>query len=236
MVRCEQMEDQSDEDLIVIMSWKDEEPAAARGAWKEFYTRHHEEVYRRIWRWIGNRSPLDQDRTRDLVVEAFRTLFESKAAKYKPVGGERTRQDRNAKAWFFRIVQNTIHDEFRNSQPMYGKVVSLSDEAGLEIADLENGTALSPYEEKVQRMGVILDSLNEREKKIAMTIASAINYDSGKQQRMSSCELHDIAEELETTPENIRQLRKRLKERIRYLFESQVPTIQVKSKLSGVKK
>lgn len=236
MVRCEEMDDQSDEDLIVIMSWKDEESAAARSAWEEFYKRHYEEVYRRVWRWIGNRSPLDQDRARYLVVEAFRTLFESKAAKYKPVGGERSRQDRNAKAWFFRVVQNTINDEFRDTQPMYGKVVSLSDESGLEIADLENGLELSPYDEKVQRMGAILDSLNEREKRIAMTIASAINHDTGKQHRMSPRELHDLAEELETTPENIRQLRKRLKERIRSVFESPLPTTQIKSKMSRVTK
>jgi RNA polymerase sigma factor (sigma-70 family) len=236
MVRCAEMEDQTDEDLIVIMSFKDEDPAAARGAWEEFYTRHYAEVFRRIWLWICNRGPLDEDRAQYLVLEAFRALFESKAAKYEPVGGERTRQDRNAKAWFFRIVQNTINDEFRHTQPIYGKVVSLSDESGIEIADLENGSELFPYEEKVQRMGAILDSLSERDKKIAMTIASAINYDTGKQHRMSPREIHDLAEALETTPENVRQLRKRLKEKIRSVFESELPTTQIKSKMSGVTK
>ncbi len=213
------MDSENDEDLIFYMSCRVDDLATARAAFEEFYNRHYEDVYRKIYRWVVNRSPLTEDDARSIIVDAFRDLFEYKAQKYVPVGGTDKQMTSNVKAWFMRIVKNNVIDHFRTEQPMYGKVVSIDSMQGFDLPDVESEFELTAFEDKVQHMGQILDTLSERDRLIAMTIVSVVDLETGQQRRMSRDELESIADKIGTTSDYIRQLRKRLIERIKKEFE-----------------
>ncbi len=221
------MKEQHDEDLILFMACREEEPETAREAFLAFYDRHYQQLFRWIYRKFVINSQLTSEDAEEILVDAFRDLYFKKAQKYESPGGTAEQRTRNVKAWFMRIVTNDFYQYFRDQQPVYKNVVSL-ETVRFDLADIENDFELTDYERNVQFMVEVLDSLNDKDRQIAMTIQEVVDIETGKQRRMSPQELEIIAANIETSPANIRQRRKRLIALIKAKFsDSEIQKLRV---------
>ena len=97
----------SDEDLVEMMAWDSTDPAIARAAWGEFFTRYKKRVF---WLCRGYHDPWN------VVGEVFRRAKE--AANGFDVGPVRNEHDQGKKqyillAWLGSIARSIACDQYR---------------------------------------------------------------------------------------------------------------------------
>lgn len=203
---------ESDEDLLVFMTMRSDDLAVANAAFAEFYERHVHYLFRRC-RGATNKI-LDESGAWDIVQETFIRVYE-RAATFDGEGiTDPDRLQRRVRAWLGRIAVNIFRDRLRGQLGV--REISLDDQ---EIAKEPESQSPSSPSANRKLLDEAIDSLSEKEQRVLRTTFQY--YQPGKQhQRLPNDVAEDLAKELETTSDNVRQLRHRALQKIKEYIKS----------------
>ncbi len=208
--------EETDVDLMGYMSMREEDPATARDAWAEFYRRHVDYLYavcRRAYGYIL----IGETGVGDIVAETFHRAFR-KAELYDAAGiDDPVRIRRRSRAWLGRMAQRLVQDTLRNTQrlPTYHfeseRWENMPEQPGVPQRD----------DDLIRRVRRALEQLSEKEQVVVRTTFEW-HRPGRDHQRLPNDVVADLAETLETTPENLRQIRRRALNKIRALLKPSV--------------
>jgi len=204
----------SDADLLGYMSLAADDPAGAKAAWAEFYRRHVRYLYAVCLRAYG---PLlgGEAGVADLVAETFKRVYEH-ADKFDAVGLTDPDQLRlRTRAWLGRIAQRLAQTALRGRSRMPTKLFDHDYWQSVSQQDVPAGDSKTSG-----RVRAAIESLDEREQIVIRTTFQWYQPDK-QHQRLPNDVAADLAANLATTPENLRQIRRRAMRKIReYLIAS----------------
>jgi RNA polymerase sigma factor (sigma-70 family) len=212
------MESENDEALLLFMGMKDDDPNEARLAWAEFYKRHKKYLYAVCWK-ACQLLPDPKQTAMDLVSATFQKVYES-ADTFKPIdNGDEDHMRRRVCAWMGEIAQRLLIDDYRNNtDPKH--LVSLG-ELDTELSSHREIPELSP---KIALVRNALDILNEKERMVILLYYQW--YEIGKEnQRLPNGVCDEIAKTIGSTKENVRQIHRRAKQKIKEYLEQHVDLI-----------
>lgn len=202
---------ESDADLMVYMSMGEDDATAARDAWAEFYERHVGYLHAVCVRAYGDILTGDTG-VGDLVAETFRRAFRGAHLFRADENEGPVRQRRRSRAWLGRIAQRLLQDTLRKRRRL--DTVHLAPEAWQQIP--EQTPTAETNGELVGRVRQALSQLSTKEQTVIRVTFHW--YQPGKpHQRLPNDVAADLAESLQTTPENLRQIRRRALQKIRML-------------------
>lgn len=198
----------TDEDLLAYMAMKgDPSCRAAAGA---FYKRHNEFVGAVLKKQGAGRLVGGDEGLVDVVQNTFWAAYQ-KADTYSPCGSaDPGRQRRACRAWLIGIARNMIREMLTRPVSVVSDV-ALDDciELGIDVREgADSDPALAAAVEEA------LGKLTERELEVVRV--SMMFFKPGeKNQRLPNSVSQNLANELSTTPENIRAMRKRAFDKLR---------------------
>ena len=201
--------DESDADLLIYMSMADDDAAGARAAWEEFYRRHCAYLYAVCLRAYGDLLG-GEPGAADLVAEAFMRAYEH-ADTFDAGGvadGDALR--RQVRAWLGRIAHRLAQTVLRGRGRLPTRL--LEHDQWQQIAEGERGDPADSPRARLAREALL--SLTEREQ---MVLCATFQwYQPGQEhQRLPNDVAADLSETLQTTPENLRQVRRRALRKVR---------------------
>ena len=193
-------------ELLRRMADDASEQSARRDAWGVFYERHAKYVYRKCvaahWKLIGI------DNVADVVNDTFLRAYE-KAATFRLSGASAEDQQRIVRAWLLRINENIVRDRFRNSPN-----IVFAEESELEDQEDPRDETAEPPSVKSVLIEEGLKQLSDREQRVLRETVFWF-VPGARHQRMPHAAMASLAEELNTTPANVRQMRARALETLR---------------------
>ena len=203
----------TDADLMDYMSMSDEDPSTAREAWSEFYRRHVDYLYgvcRHAYEPVlGGEAGVE-----DIVAETFHRAFR-KAALFDAKGIEDpVRIRRRTRAWLGRIAQRLVLDTLRGAQRLPTSHLGTGTWENIQ----EQPSHPARDDKLIRQVRDALKKLSEKEQ-IVIRITFEWYQPGRPHQRLPNDVVADLAETLETTPENLRQIRRRALKKIRALLE-----------------
>ena len=205
----------SDGDLLECMALAEADPVAAREAWEQFYVRHVRYLYAVCMRAYG--CMVGDAGVADLVAETFHRAYEH-AGTFRPVDGDDgDLLRRRTRAWLGRIAQRLFQTLLRTR----GRVatVRLSQEHWQNVAaeppEIPAGEGASP---RIRQVREAIARLTGREQTVLRVTMQWYRPDMDNQ-RMPEAVVAELAESLQTTPENLRQIRRRALRKIRQFLQ-----------------
>ncbi|MBA7614365.1 hypothetical protein ES703_21629 [subsurface metagenome] len=211
----------SDYDLLEMMTWKESDPDVAREAWAELYRRHAKYLYsvcRRYALGLGG-----DEAAEDLTSETFKHVYEKGASTFRP--GSASDPDRmrwHVRAWLGRIAHNLACNAHRG-RPL--QEILLEQDQWDNVADQER---LEDSESSLRLLRLMEQVLTDRERHILPVISQY--YDPRKPNRKLPGEvLEDLGRQWGITHENIRQIKRRALKKLSEAFavEMDGPATQV---------
>lgn len=207
----------SDEELLRLMARKDDSRSVADQAFAEFYNRHRQYLKARLCK--AAQSWLDEDGVLDLVQDTFLRVYE-KAHTYKGKGLQDELDERKfVRAWLNTIATNLLRDWLRTRKGL--RFENFDDEKIVREVDSNLRIAKharfhrSPATELIHQA---LDSLSEREQTVLRFYGLSVSPDD-RQLKSPDAELEELALNLNTSKENIRQIKNRARDKIEKYVE-----------------
>lgn len=202
----------SDADLLAYMAMADDDAAGAQAAWEAFYRRHAQYLYAVCLRAYGPLLGGDAGAA-DLVAETFQRAYE-RAATFDPAGIDDAKRLRlRARAWLGRIAQRLAQTALRSRGRMPTRF--LDQDAWQQVA--REPVRTTGDSETVRRVREAIESLNEKEQTVIRVTFQWYDPDR-EHQRLPNDVAADLAATLGTTPENLRQIRRRALRKIETLL------------------
>jgi len=211
-----------DEDLLARMAKRDDEESAAQAqaAFAALYKRHERYVYHRCRaRWNGY---LDETGTEDLVGDTFLRVYE-KASTFRPSESSNPDLRRGRlRAWLVTVAASILYSSFRANKG--ATEVQLTDEEWAQLdEDTCGGVSAEPEPFEHRLIREAFEQLNDKQKLVVEATLDSFRVDPGrKQQRLSNEDSKALAEKLDTTPEDVRQTRKRAYKKMREYVEARL--------------
>lgn len=206
---------ESEEDLLVFISWRADQPDVANAACGEFYQRHLKYVFAVITRAFG--KELGQQGVEDMVSETFIRVFD-RAGTYQ-VCGEKgpDRQRRNVRAWMGTVAMNVCRDHFRSPDT---QLTLVDDWQGDHEAHRQQQEAHPvPPSADLRCVHEAMKQLNAREESVVSVTMAYWKLDS-RHQRLPNDVANELARSLDTSSENIRKIRERAMKKLRESIEA----------------
>ena len=203
---------ETDVDLMGYMSMRDDDPSTAREAWAELYRRHVNYLYAVCHRAYSHVLGSDAG-VGDIVSETFRRAFQ-RAELFDANGIEDPdRLRRRTRAWLGRIAQRLVQDTLRRTRRL--PTCQFETETWQSIPEQPDQP---PRDDAlVRQVRDAIDQLSEKEQTVIRVTFEW--YRPGQvHQRLPNDVVTDLARTLETTPENLRQIRRRALGKIRDLL------------------
>jgi len=203
-----ELKDETDADLLVYMTMAADDPACAQAAWAVFYQRHVEYLYRvclRAYRDVlGGEAAVA-----DLIADVFRAAYEN-ARKFDPAGVESPeRLTLRTRAWLGWIARRMVQDLLRGRGRLRTRTIEL--ERWQELPARDRTTSPPSHDEQLVRQAVL--ALSNREQLVIRVTFQWYQPDM-RHQRLPNAVAAELANTLGTTPENLRQIRRRAMRKI----------------------
>ena len=204
--------DETDADLLVLMTLAGDDPAGARVAWEAFYRRHVAYLYgvtmRAYGKVLGGEAGVS-----DVVAETFKRAYEH--AETFDAGGveDAERMRLRTRAWLGRIAERLVLTRLRGKRRLPTQRLELGrwQEVGDRPARGEGDG------ERIERVREAILALSEKEQ-VVIRVTFQWYEPGADHQRLPNEVAADLARTLQTTPESLRQIRKRalakIKERL----------------------
>jgi RNA polymerase sigma factor (sigma-70 family) len=222
-----ELANQSDADLLGLMALAEQRPACARAAWEVFYRRHADYLYRVSLRayadLVGGEAGVV-----DLVAEAFRAAFVG-AQKFDPGGiTDPRRLGLRARAWLGWIVRRMVQDILRGRGRLPAR--NLAPEYWQQVPGPSRPDPTPSAKEAAVREAI--EQLSEREQLVLRTTIQWYRADK-THQRLPNEVAADLARTLATTPENLRQIRRRAMKKVAEYVRGCVPNVNEREQADG---
>lgn len=191
---------ENDEDLLVYMSWKDDEPDSACAALGEFYKRHVRYLHAVCFRAHG--QSLQASGVKDLVTSTFQRAYE-RASSFKPSClADPDRMRRRVHAWLGRIAHRIAQDAYRGKKERPEQLLSPE-----HWADIPARPTLDCQNDGIPLVQQGMDTiLSEREREVLRVTMQF--YDPEREhQRLPDDIAAELAARLGTTSDNLRKIR-----------------------------
>jgi RNA polymerase sigma factor (sigma-70 family) len=195
----------ADDDLLVLMTRKKDDPAGACEAWAELYRRHSTYLFGVCLKAFG-KTLKTADRVSDLVTDVFNRVYEH-AESFKPSGlNDREAMRKRVRAWLGTIARRLFLDHLRPNEAL-PRECQLDQNHWLNIpkaqaADESDNPLIAVVKAAMEKV------LTEREREVLSVTLHW--YDaSSDHQRLPNEVAADLAKRLGTTPENLRKIRER---------------------------
>ena len=191
----------TDAGLLACMATGGEGDLRARSAWEEFYRRHVEYLYRVCLRAYGDLLGGEAGAA-DITAEALRIAFVN-ADKFDPAGiddAERLRL--RARGWLGWIARRLVQDILRSRRRLPVRDMELGHWPAAALPGAGEPT------EKAQLARQAIEALSEREQVVIRTTMQWYRPEKDNQ-RLPNEVSAELAATLATTPENLRQIRRR---------------------------
>jgi len=219
--------DETDADLVVYMAMADDDPHGARAAWAEFYRRHVAYVYavnlRAYAHLLGGEPGVC-----DLVSDTFRQAYEH-AAKFDPGGvTDPDAMRRRVRAWLGWIARSLARTALRARGRLPTRLLDPSQ--WHPVADTDP-PPVGP-DPRIQRVRDAMALLTEREQ-IVIRVTFQWYQPDKAHQRLPNDVAADLARTLGTTPENLRQIRRRALGKIQAMLASAPADVDVGDRSDG---
>ena len=199
---------ENDADLLAYMTMAQDDPAIARVAWEVFYRRHVEYMYRlclRAYSELLGGPPA----VADVVAEVFRATYEN-AHKFDPAGiTDAQRLRLRTRAWLGWIARRMVQDLLRGRSRLPLRLLDL--DQWQQVAQPERAATRPSPREELARAALL--SLTKREQLVIRVTFQWYQADKDHQ-RLPNDVAADLVKTLQTTPENLRQIRRRALKRI----------------------
>lgn len=192
------LSEESDTDLLTLISWREEDGDGARAAWREFYSRYFKLLahicMRRFACQIGDQG------VNDLVNDTFLRVFDGGADTFKTEECNPQKLRHQIGAWLGQIALNIFRVRLRGER----RLLTVQPE-DLEFP-VEAPTPLSDErEEQCERLREVMQNLQPRERDILL--ARFANYHrSGGKQQFEPHVLERLAKDWGVTKDNVRQI------------------------------
>lgn len=213
------LDTECDEDLLVFMSLRDDDPATAKAAWAVFHTRHVRFVYGQCWRVFYQhlRGRYDNHAIREMAKDFVADVMvkvHNRAETFKLEGSREPEQmRRQVRAWIGTIARNMVRSWLSSGQYESG-VGGLE---GLDGSIEEDGENVpNPVQECVRRL---IDSLPDKERAVLLTYLQFLDPKTGTG-RLPNEESKQLAERLGLTTASLRQIKRRVMQRLKPEIES----------------
>jgi len=195
--------DETDADLLLLMAMRSDDATGAAAAWAEFYRRHVPYLYAvclRAYAGLLGGEP----GVADLVADTFHRAYE-RAETFEPGGIEDPdRIRRRVRAWLGRIAQRLFQTAMRARASL--PTVGLDPDRWQDVGPPPRPPAGDPR--RIERVREAMRTLSEREQTVLRVTFQW--YQLGRDhQRLPNDVAAELAEALRTTPENLRQIRRR---------------------------
>jgi RNA polymerase sigma factor (sigma-70 family) len=195
--------------------------AWASPAFQEFYDRHKNYLWSKCSEVAENLGcqAWAEDVLNDTFERAYRT-----ASEFKFPQCPTNEEDNVIKGWLGRIATNRLCDRWRKSRLEHTgedeKWATLAETAAAPSTDAsEQDRAATPADVEERRLlDEALESLSEREAHV-LRVTSQYHRLGKKFQRLPNYVVDELAEALNTTPENLRKIRERAKKKVRQYIE-----------------
>jgi len=222
-----ELANQSDADLLGLMALAEQRPACARAAWEVFYRRHADYLYRVSLRayadLVGGEAGVV-----DLVAEAFRAAFVG-ARKFDPGGlADPQRLALRARAWIGWIVRRMVQDHLRGRTRLPAR--NLAPDYWQQVPEPGRQDPAPSAGETAVRQAI--ERLSEREQLVLRTTLQWYRPEKAHQ-RLPNDVAADLARTLSTTPENLRQIRRRAMKKVAEYVRCRVPGAAEKEQADG---
>jgi RNA polymerase sigma factor (sigma-70 family) len=208
---------ETDADLLVYMALAGDDASVAGAAWEELYRRHAGYLYAVCLRAYGDLlgGPAGAG---DLVADTLRRAYEN-AAKFDAGGIEDADRLRlRVRAWLGRIAQRLAQGMLRGRGRL--PTVLLEPDQWQRVAERPPQDGES---RRVEQARGAIASLSEREQAVIRATFQYYQPDR-PHQRLPNRVVAELAEHLRTTPENLRQIRRRALRKIEaHLRQCQSP-------------
>ncbi len=194
---------ETDADLMVYMAMADEDPSVATAAWEELYRRHAEYLYgvclRAYSELVGGEAGVC-----DLVADTFKRAYEHAGRFDAERIDDPERLRLRVRAWLGRIAQRIVQTMLRGRRQLPTQF--LEQDEWQRVAKRPAPTAQDV--QGTQRVREAILSLPKREQIVVRVTIQWYRPDK-THQRLPNDVAAELAATLKTTPENIRQLRRR---------------------------
>lgn len=212
-----------DYELIELISLHKQDLSTAELAWFELHKRHSKYLFTILREGCG--GMLDSSNIEDLVSETLWKAFEAAETFKRGSGVDAPDQKRHIRGWLGRIATNLYLRELEKSN---GLTIlypdSQNDDGKVGWKWVDNELSHQNQNQWVERNADValkkqwvaegFNRLNEREQ---FVLRATLEYEHPDRvnQRLPNAVSANLARELNTTPQNIRQIRKRAKEKVR---------------------
>lgn len=208
------MDDFDDGELLQLIADRESDEDSARDAYSEFYSRHMpwllNESNERVYRVPGRDAE-------GFALDVLTSVFESKAKTFTESNFD-SREDAKyaVRAWLGRIAENRLADFYRvrgevtednNIDQLYNPPTADNESAPSEFLD----DIPEPPSPEVSVAARMIKALDERKRVIVLTYLRF--QEKGK--RIPSEELQSLADEFNTTSENVRKIYLRFRDSVR---------------------
>ncbi|SRR5579875_170834 len=194
-----------DDDLLVFMTWKKDDPTVACEAWAEFYRRHAPYLFGVCCKAFG-KTLKTWDRVSDLVTDVFKRVYEH-AESFKPSGlKDPEAMRKRVRAWLGTIARRMFLDRLPPKDAPQAECQLDQNHwqniAQPEAAEESGSSLIAVVRAAMQKV------LTEREQEVLRVTLHW--YDpSSDYQRLPNEVAAELAKRLGTTPENLRKIRER---------------------------
>jgi RNA polymerase sigma factor (sigma-70 family) len=194
-----------DFELIRRMADNACDPVRAREAWGHLYVRHHQFLSRILVSAFGDaakRGSLDE-----AVQDSFMKAFHSASTFDCDVPDDPDRQQKKARAWLARILENLLRDRFRaHEEVSLLNDVDVEDLCAAPVSDVSDPDPPESDRLKLLESGMTLLSEVER----TILLSTAFWSRTGEQhQRMPHEAMTELSRITGKSPDNVRQIRSR---------------------------
>jgi RNA polymerase sigma factor (sigma-70 family) len=199
------------ENLFLMMAMKDDDRKKAELAFNEFYSRFSKYLYAIIKKATIPFYPTYGDELCDGVFQNTLLTIYEKADKFISIDEINDKsKEKRIKAWLGKIAQTEMYILLRELRPEKDKICYNTDYINeSDILDTIEDPKLPSFERKL--LDSALSYLKERDRAILLTF---YQYEEiGK--KMPTNAIEELCEYFNTTPENLRQIKKRSFEKIK---------------------
>ena len=198
-----ELADESDADLLVYMTMAGHSPDVARAAWEAFYCRHRDYLFAVCLRAYG---PVlgGEAGACDLVADTFKRVYEN-ASKFDTDGiADQERLRWRVRGWLGRIAQRLAQTALRGRSKLPTRL--LDQDQWQEVPG--PAAAVAGESARIDLVRQAIGALSDKEQTVIRVTFQW--YEPGREhQRLPNDVAADLAATLKTTPENLRQIRRR---------------------------